>query len=199
MTGWPVSLQDGDVALRPIRRRDAKAWNAVRVRNRDWLEEWEATAPPGGEPGPRNFAELVRLFNRQARRGQALPWLVWVEEDGWHLAGQVTVSAIVLGSARSATLGYWIDQAWAGRGIIPRAVAMATDHCFGTMGLHRMEIAIRPENTKSLRVVEKLGFRPEGVRPALLHINGAWRDHAIFALNREEVPPGGLLRALRGA
>ena len=76
-----------------------------------------------------------------------------------------------------ATLGYWVDQARAGQGIAPTAVAMATDHCFRTLGLHRMEINIRPENGPSLRVVEKLGFRDEGYRPRFLHINGEWADH----------------------
>ena len=82
-----------------------------------------------------------------------------------------------------ATLGYWVDQARAGQGIAPTAVAMATDHCFRTLGLHRMEINIRPENGPSLRVVEKLGFRDEGYRPRFLHINGEWADHRTFALD----------------
>ena len=104
--------------------------------------------------------------------------------------GQLTVSSIVWGSAMMATLGYWVDQARAGHGIAPTAVAMATDHCFGTLGLHRMEINIRPENAPSLRVVEKLGFRDEGYRPRFLHINGEWADHRTFALTSEEVPEG---------
>jgi ribosomal-protein-alanine N-acetyltransferase len=94
-----------------------------------------------------------------------------------------------------------VDERLAGRGIIPTAVALAVDYCFEVMRLHRIEIAIRPENEKSLRVVTKLGFRPEGLRPRYLHIDGDWRDHLVFALNAEEVP-GGMLRrwqALRRA
>ena len=198
MTRWPIALQEGDVALRPIRARDERAWRQVHLRNRQWLVEWEATQPPGGEPGPSSFAGLVRMLHRQARRGTTLPWVVWVQIDGaWRLAGQLTVSSIHYGSANSATLGYWIDEALAGRGIIPTAVAMATDYCLGDLGLHRMEIAIRPENAKSLRVVQKLGFRPEGLRPKFLHIDGDWRDHAIFAMHSDEVPDGGLLAAWR--
>jgi len=111
--------------------------------------------------------------------------------------GQLTVSSIVWGSAMMATLGYWVDKERAGRGIAPTAVAMATDYCFGTLGLHRMEINIRPENAPSLRVVEKLGFRDEGFRPRFLHINGEWADHRTFALTAEEVPEGLLARWLR--
>jgi ribosomal-protein-alanine N-acetyltransferase len=127
-----------------------------------------------------------------------LPWLVWLEPGGdrnrAQLAGQLTVSGIVGGSASWGQIGYWVDQRLAGRGIIPTAVALAVDYCFRSMGLHRIEIAIRPENVRSLRVVAKLGFRSEGLRPRYLHIDGDWRDHLVFALNAEEVPEGLLPR-----
>ena len=85
----------------------------------------------------------------------------------------------------------------AGRGIIPTAVALAVDYCFGSVGLHRIEITVRPENERSLRVAQKLGFRSEGLRPRYLHIDHEWRDHLVFALNAEEVPGGLLQRYLR--
>ena len=81
--------------------------------------------------------------------------------------------------------------------LIRDSVALVTDHCFTTVGLHRVEVNIRPENAASLRVVEKLGFRPEGLRERYLHINGAWRDHLTFALTAGEVPEGVLARWLR--
>jgi ribosomal-protein-alanine N-acetyltransferase len=108
------------------------------------------------------------------------------------LVGQLTVSSITWGSLRSANIGYWVDETVAGRGITPTAVALAVDHCFGPAGLHRIEVCIRPENAASLRVVDKLGFRAEGLRHAYLHIDGDWRDHEVFALTSDEVP-GGLL------
>ncbi|MFL6114493.1 MAG: GNAT family N-acetyltransferase [Catenulispora sp.] len=110
------------------------------------------------------------------------------------LVGQLTVSSITWGSLRSANIGYWVDEACAGRGITPTAVALAVDHCFATAGLHRIEVCIRPENAASLRVVHKLGFRPEGLRRAYLHIDGGWRDHEAFALTAEDVPEGLLAR-----
>ena len=113
---------------------------------------------------------------------------------GGHLrrqfAGQLTVGSIVWGSSRSGQIGYWIDEAFAGHGIIPTALAMAVDHCFRVMGMHRLEASIRPENAASRRVVEKLGFRDEGVRVRQLHINGTWRDHICYAITAEEVPAG---------
>jgi ribosomal-protein-alanine N-acetyltransferase len=139
---------------------------------------------------------MVASLNDQARQATALPFLITERTPGFReprIVGQLTVSSIVWGSAMMATLGYWVDKDRAGRGIAPTAVAMATDHCFSVLGLHRMEINIRPENGPSLRVVEKLGFRDEGFRQRYLHINGEWADHRSFALTSEEVPQG-LLR-----
>lgn len=196
---WPIVLDHGPVRLRPLRRRDEAAWNRIRRANHEWLRPWEATLPPGATPGPPTWGSLVATLRRQARQGRVLPWAIAYDPGGGAgeqvLAGQLTVSAITYGSAGSAQVGYWVDQQWAGRGIVPTAVAMAVDHCFGALRLHRIEIAIRPENAKSLRVVEKLRFRPEGLRLRYLHIDHDWRDHLIFAMNREEAPSGGLLAA----
>jgi ribosomal-protein-alanine N-acetyltransferase len=134
---------------------------------------------------------LIRDLTRQAREGRALPFVVTY--DGL-MVGQLTVTGITWGSARWAQIGYWIDEGHAGRGIIPMAVAMAVDHCLQTMRLHRIEVAIRPENTASLRVVEKLGFVRLGTAPRYLHINGAWRDHVLFAVTTEELPEGMVAR-----
>lgn len=189
---WPVTLREdtptGAVVLRPLRRRDGGEWMRLRQLNASWLESWEATTP-GDRPAATSFADYVRALSAQARAGTGLPFVV--ELDG-ALVGQLTVSSIQYGSLCSGSIGYWVAREHAGQGIIPTAVAMATDYCFFVLGLHRIEINIRPENAASLRVVTKLGFRDEGLRERYLHIQGAWRDHRTFALTTEEVP-GGLL------
>lgn len=192
MTDWPVVLTAGEVTLRPFDHADADAWRVARQRSSSWLAPWDATVPPGGEGRPASFRSLVRTLKRSARKGAAFPFAIDV--DG-RFAGQVTVSNIVRGSAQFASVGYWIDRAYAGRGIMPRAVALAIDHCFTTARLHRIEIAIRPENSNSLRVVEKLGLHEVGYAPRYLHIDGAWRDHRLYAVTVEECP-GGLLARL---
>ncbi|MCH6160784.1 GNAT family N-acetyltransferase [Streptomyces marispadix] len=188
-------LTDGATTLRPIKLRDQRAWREVNQRNREWLRPWEATippAPPGLTPPNRpSYRQMVRHLRAEAQAGRMLPFVV--EHQG-RLAGQLTVAGITWGSMCSGHIGYWIDREVAGRGVMPTAVALATDHCFRTVGLHRIEICIRPENTPSRRVVEKLGFREEGLRPRYLHIDGAWRDHLVFALTTEEVPEGLLAR-----
>ncbi|HEU4566648.1 MAG TPA: GNAT family protein [Marmoricola sp.] len=178
-------LDGHQLRLRPLSVRDRSAWRDARQRNQAWLGPWDATSPPGTAARPRSFTTMVRGMRREARAGRQLPFAI--EYDG-RFVGQLTVNNVVRGSAQFASLGYWVDRRFAGRGITPLAVAMVIDHCFGPVGLHRVEIAIRPENTASLRVVEKLGLQQVGYAPRFLHIDGDWRDHRIFAVTREEVP-----------
>jgi ribosomal-protein-alanine N-acetyltransferase len=155
------------------------------------LQLWAATVPPGGTERPASFRGLVARLQSNARQGLGMPFAIDVEG---RFAGQVTVNNIVRGSAQFASIGYWLDRDVAGRGIMPTAVALVVDHCFRSAGLHRIEVAIRPENSNSLRVVEKLGIREVGYAPRYLHIDGAWRDHRIYAVTVEECPGGMLAR-----
>lgn len=187
-----MQLRSGAVRLRPLRRRDHAAWQQLRRRNAAWLNPWEATSPDGTVQRS-SFSAYVRRLNRAARHD--LSYSFAVEYRG-ELVGQVTVSGVTRGSLLSASIGYWISEHVAGRGIIPTAVALVSDWCFQELGLHRVEINIRPENAASLRVVAKLGFREEGVRKAYLHIQGRWADHRSFALTAEEAGGGVLRRRL---
>jgi [ribosomal protein S5]-alanine N-acetyltransferase len=195
--GWPAVLQHDRVAVRPLRRRDARAWVEVRVRNQAWLAPWEGR-PESAPDAPWTdrhsrvvFTAMRRSLAREARSGRALPFAVTY--DG-ALVGQVTVSNLTRGAADMASVGYWVDERVAGRGVTPTALALVVDHCFSTVGLHRVEANVRPENVASLRVVAKLGFREEGRHRRLLFIDGGWRDHLCFSVLREDAP-GGVLRA----
>lgn len=182
-----MTLRHDRVGVRPLRLRDRTDWRTLRGRNIEWLRRWEATIPPGAFPATVSFSAMVREGRRSARAGSALPLVITYEDQ---LVGQVTVTGITWGSARWGQVGYWIDQRLAGRGVTPVAVALVIDHCFDVVGLHRIEIAVRPENTASLRVAEKLGFRHEGLALRYLHIDGDWRDHVLFALTAEEARRG---------
>jgi len=120
--------------------------------------------------------------------------MVWAVCYGGQVVGQLRLFSVEWGASRSAKAGYWIDEKFAGLGITPTALAMAVDHSFAVMGLHRIEASIRPDNKASRRVVEKLGFREEGLRPHEVHIDGAWRDHICYAITVEDVPGGMLPR-----
>ncbi|MDF2093643.1 GNAT family protein [Knoellia sp. 3-2P3] len=188
MARWPVVLRASTPAgqvieLGPLHRRDRREWQAVRQQNRPWLEEWEATSPDGRAPGL-GFPALVRHYNREARAGRMVPFVIRSEE---RIIGQMHLFGLSWGSLLSCAAGYWVSQSVAGRGIAPTALAASVDFALDDLGLHRVEVNIRPDNAASLAVVRKLGFRDEGLRERYLHINGAWRDHRTFALTREDL------------
>lgn len=193
--GWPATLSAGPVILRPPRMRDAAQWSDARQRNQRWLEQWEPTSPAPWwqRSSVASWRSTARNLRRSAEAGTALPFVV---EYGGRVVGQMNVSNLVHGVLDSATVGYWIDQAVAGRGITPTALALAIDHCFGPVGLHRVEVDIRPENHPSQRVVQKLGLRQEGYYERYLNIDGAWRDHLAFAITVEELAGATLLSRL---
>lgn len=183
----------GSVSVRLIRSRDARTLQHELVTNRSWLQPWEATNPGGAVAI--DVRGSIRRLLQQYRDGAGVPLVMLYEGE---IAGQLNVWGVARGSLSSATIGYWVSERFAGRGITPASVALATDICFDSLRLHRVEICIRPENKASLRVVEKLGFRYEGFRPRYIHIDGDWRDHYAFALTKEDAPTGVLRRWVTG-
>lgn len=175
------------IQLRPFRFRDQDAYLAARRANRDWLTPWDPTSPDGVPPRV-TFREMVR---RQRARARSLESLAFLIDSGGEIVGQINGNSIQWGSARSFSAGYWVTTSAAGRWIAPTAVAILGDYGFGALELHRLELGIRPENAASLTVAAKLRMRDEGLRPNFLHIDGAWRDHRIFALTAEDLAGDG--------
>ncbi len=188
-----LAASHGRIGIRLVRPRDARALQHELSTNRSWLRPWEATIP--GAVASTDVRITIRRLLQQHRDGVAYPFVM--EYDG-EVTGQLNVWGIARGSLASATIGYWVAERFAGRGITPTSVALATDLCFTRLGLHRMEICLRPENAASLRVVQKLGFRYEGLRHRFIHIDGDWRDHLCFALTTEDVSNGVLARWVNG-
>jgi ribosomal-protein-alanine N-acetyltransferase len=186
------ALTHGEISLRIIKPRDAKTLERLVLSSRTWLKPWEATNPHG--PTSFDFKSQIRGLLRQLENDEGLPFLILYKGE---IVGQLNVANILHGSVSSCVIGYWIIPEVAGKGITPTAVALAMDYVFKVVGLHRVEIDIRPENEASVRVVEKLGLRPEGLKKNYIHINNAWRDHLVFALTADEVPDGVLNRWLR--
>lgn len=189
----PAPRSSGPVGIRVIRVSDAPVLEQLLRENRDWLQPWEATHPngAGAVPGSVSMRPTIKAMRRQLRTGSGAPFVITLDDA---VVGQLSVSEVSGGALRSAQLGYWIARSAAGRGATPTACALAIDYLFLELGLHRVEICIRPENAPSLRVVEKLGLRYEGRRAAYIHIDGAWRDHDCFAVTAEEARQGMLSR-----
>jgi ribosomal-protein-alanine N-acetyltransferase len=178
--------------------RDAGAWSAIRIRDERHLAPWEPTMPGGWAErhAPGEWPGRWLQLRAAGRRGLALPFAVTLDD---RLVGHVMVGNVVREPLLSAYVGYWVDSTVTRGGVITAAVALVVDHCFTRVGLHRLEATVRPENTASLRVLEKLGFREEGLFRRYLDVAGAWRDHVCFALTAEEVRPGGLAGRLVAA
>ena len=191
--GSNIRLTSGDVSLRIIRKSDAKSLEMLVLSNRPWLRPWEATNPES--PQSFDFRVMVRTLFRQFERQTVVPFVIEVDQE---VVGQINVANVLYGAVSSAVIGYWVIPEVAGRGVTPTAVALTTDYLMKDLGLHRVEINIVPENAKSLRVVEKLGFRFEGLKQKYIHINGAWRDHYVFALTSEDLKEGVLERWQKG-
>lgn len=180
----PPTLYYDEIKLRPLRYRDGSTWKKLRSTNKAWLREWDATLPPTDENYPATFSQMVWQGKRDARKKIHLMWGIEYKKK---LVGIVTAGNITLGSSRNCYIGYWLSKSQAGQGIMPISVALVLDFIFQELKLHRVEIAIRPENTASLRVVEKLKLELEGVRRSYIHINGDWRDHQVFVVVEDEV------------
>lgn len=174
------------VTLRPLRATDFEDWREVRRRNVDWLTRWEPSRTPGA-PDPVEdraaFAARCGARDRERQLSTGYGFGVFV---GDRLVGEMNLNAIQRGPFQSCYVGYWIDEAMAGNGYTPEALAAVLRFAFGDLGLHRVQVAIVPRNTASRRVVEKLGIRDEGIARRYLEINGRWEDHIRYAMTAEE-------------
>jgi [ribosomal protein S5]-alanine N-acetyltransferase len=132
---------------------------------------------------PEAFQTYLVKYSQPAAEGL----LVCLRDDG-ALAGVITIDSIVRGRFQSATLSYAAFAPAAGRGYMSEGLALVLRHAFCELRLHRLEANIQPANHTSLRLVGRLGFRQEGYSPAMLFIDGAWRDHERWAITREMTP-----------
>jgi [ribosomal protein S5]-alanine N-acetyltransferase len=170
----------GRFLLRPPRSGDFPAWSRLRLQSRAFLEPWEPLWPPD-ELTIVSYKRRLRRYDREIEKDDAYPFFVFEAATG-ALLGGLTLSNIRRGVAQSASLGYWMGKGFAGQGIMTAAVDALTDAAFSRLHLRRIEAACLPENAASMRLLEKAGFRREGVAREYLCIAGEWRDHVLFAL-----------------
>ena len=120
-----------------------------------------------------------------------------VERSSGAIVGTITLSMVVRAAWQNAMLGYWVAQASGGRGYataaVGRVVALAFDE--HGLGLHRVQAGVMPRNVRSIRVLEKNGFRREGLAERYLRIAGVWEDHLLFARTAEEHGGGAVRRS----
>ncbi len=173
------TLLNGGVKLRFPVASDFRAWSRLRGESRAFLEPWE---PGWTEDELEQASWRMRLTRYRAdyAQGIAIPLFIF-ERQGGALLGGITLGGIRRGVAQCGHLGYWIGERYAGQGYMLEAVAAVTRYAFDELGLRRVEAACIPDNQRSVRVLEKAGFQPEGIMRSFLKINGQWRDHSLYA------------------
>ncbi|MBC9248005.1 GNAT family N-acetyltransferase [Paracoccus sp. 11-3] len=174
----PVRLEAERIVLRLPTHSDFNAWAALRVTSRDFLTKWEPVWA-ADHLTRKGFTNRVYWATRASRSGSALP-LFLLRRDGV-LLGAITLDNIRRGPAQSGTIGYWIGQPFARQGYMQEAIGALVHHAFTTLDLSRIEAACLPENTASRGVLEKSGFKYEGVAQSYLQIDGRWRNHVLYA------------------
>ncbi len=175
------------VVLRSLDSRDFEQWREVRRSNVDWLTRWEPKRIPGQADVVESrdaFTSRCSARTREWQLGTGYGFGIFTV--GGDFVGEINLSSVQRGPFQNAYVGYWIDHRHAGEGYTPEALVVATRHAFEDLGLHRLQIAIIPRNGASRRVVDKLGFREEGVALRYLEINGVWEDHVRYGFTSEE-------------
>jgi [ribosomal protein S5]-alanine N-acetyltransferase len=159
-------------------------------KNAAHLKPWSAAPAPGEDPASlTSVSRSVLRHRREWKQGQTYVLLVFRREDESVIIGRVALGGVLRGVFQNAYLGYWIDADYQGRGLMTEAVRAATSFAFTAGGLHRVQAAVMPRNGASQRVLEKAGYRREGVAHRYLCINAKWEDHVLFAVTAEEWPP----------
>lgn len=179
-----VRLEGARVVLRAATMRDWTDWAELRDLSRDFLTPWEPAWPPD-TLSRSSFGRRVRRQSAEWRDDLAYSFLTLDKTDAT-LVGGLGLGNIRRGVAQTATLGYWIGQPFARRGYTEDAVRVSLDFAFDHLNLHRVEASCLPSNLASKGLLTKLGFTGEGLARGYLRINGAWRDHLLFAILKED-------------
>lgn len=173
----PRPLAAGRVVLRPPVAGDYNAWLELRETSRAFLKPWEPSWPVD-ELSRANWRARLRRYADERAGGTAFAFFVFCDGE---LVGGVSLGNIRRGVAQSAQLGYWMGEPHAGKGLMLDALGALLPHAFSTLELHRIEAACIPDNTRSIRLLEKAGFEREGLMRSYLKIDGRWRDHLLYA------------------
>lgn len=175
------------LVLRPPRTTDVPELRRALRRNAQHLRPWSPAPVVGDDPASLTaVSKLVLRYRREWKRGEAYVFLLTPRSDSERIVGRIALGGVMRGVFQNAYLGYWIDEEYQGQGLMPEAVSAVVDFALGPAMLHRVQAAVMPVNERSIRVLEKVGFRREGLAARYLCIAGKWEDHVLFAVTREE-------------
>ncbi len=177
-----LRLESERLTLRPPLHSDFTPWSVLRRDSSSFLTPWE---PSWSEDHltRKAFTNRVYWASRSISSGTAIP-LFLIRREDQALVGAITLDNIRRGPAQAGTLGYWVGERYTRHGYMSEAIATVVHHAFEKLGLSRLEAACLPENTASRGLLERSGFKYEGVAQSYLQINGRWRTHVLYAALR---------------
>lgn len=173
-------LETDRVLLRAPQMSDYPAWAELRAASREFLVPWEPLWAPD-ELSRASFRRRIRHYLRDMREDMGYALFVY-DTRSTDLVGGITLCNVRRGVTQSCTLGYWVGAAYARQGYMTAAVRAVVPFVFDSLELHRLEAACLPSNTASMRLLERVGFKREGLARQYLRINGDWCDHVLYAL-----------------
>ena len=179
-----VRIETERLTLRAPQHGDFRDWAALRRESADFLTPWEPTWADD-HLTRKDFTNRVYWAQRSIANGSAVP-LFLIRREDQALLGAITLDNIRRGPAQAGTLGYWVGQRYARAGYMRETLAAMAHYAFQQLGLSRLEAACLPENAASRGVLEKCGFKYEGVAQSYLQINGRWRTHVLYAMLRTD-------------
>jgi ribosomal-protein-alanine N-acetyltransferase len=184
LTRRKVRIETDRMTLRPPIHSDYRSWSWLRENSADFLTPWEPIWA-ADHLTRKNFTNRVYWSQRSISNGTAVP-LFLVNRETEELMGAITLDNIRRGPAQAGTLGYWIGERYKRQGFMREAIEALVHYAFNRMDLSRIEAACLPENTASRGVLEKSGFKYEGVAQSYLQINGRWRTHVLYSALRTD-------------
>jgi ribosomal-protein-alanine N-acetyltransferase len=176
----PLPTVEGEgVYLRAPQMSDYSEWTTLREASRGFLTPWEPTWP-SDDLSRSAFRRRLRRYAEDQRADTSYAFFLFRKADD-ALVGGLTLANIRRGVAQAGSLGYWIGEPFARRGLMTGALEGLVPFAFGSLRLHRLEAACIPSNAASIKLLEKMGFAREGYAREYLCINGLWQDHLLFA------------------
>ncbi|GAA6162882.1 GNAT family protein [Pelagimonas sp. KU-00592-HH] len=179
-----VRIETERLTLRLPQHSDFREWTALRRESADFLIPWEP-AWASDHLSRKSFTNRVYWAQRSVANGTAMPLFLTRRSDEV-LLGAITLDNIRRGPSQSGTLGYWVGEQFVRQGFMREAIEAVSHHAFTHLNLSRIEAACLPENVASRGVLEKSGFKYEGVAQSYLQINGRWRTHVLYAALRND-------------
>lgn len=179
-----LRLDTERLTLRPPVHADFNQWVALRQDSADFLVPWEPSWS-ADHLSRRSFTNRVYWANRSVNSGTAVP-LFLIRQEDQRLLGAITLDNIRRGPAQAGTLGYWIGASFSRLGYMSEAIAAIVHYAQNDLDLSRVEAACLPENAASRGLLERSGFKYEGVAQSYLQINGRWRTHVLYAALRSD-------------